>query len=53
MVKMKILKFFELYELQWFRLLHLRSGRETTGGLEKKKEKVAGAGMGYCTFFKN
>ena len=53
---MKLLKFFELYELQWSRLLHLRSGREATGVLEnfkKKKEKVAGAGMGYCPFSKN
>ena len=50
---MKLLKFFELYELQWSRLLHFRSGREATGGLgKKKKEKVAGAGMGYCTFSK-
>ena len=35
---MKLLKFFELYELQWSRLLHFRSGREVTGGLEKKKK---------------
>ena len=51
---MKLLKFFELYELQWSRLLHLTSGREDTGGLEKKKkkEKVAGARMGYCPFSK-
>ena len=36
----KTLKFFfELYELQWSRLLHFRSGREATGGLEKKKKK--------------
>ena len=51
---MKLLKFFELYELQWSRLLHFRSGREATEGLEKKKkrEKVAGAGMGYCPFSK-
>ena len=50
---MKLLKFFELYELQWSRLLHFRSGREATGGLEKKKrEKVVGSGMGYCSFSK-
>ena len=52
---MKLLKFFELYELQWSRLLHLRSGREVTGVLEKKKkkrEKVVGAGKGYCPFLK-
>ena len=50
---MKLLKFFKLYELQWSRLLHFRSGREATGGLEKKKrEKVVGAGMGYCPFSK-
>ena len=50
---MKLLKNFELYELQWSRLLHFRSDREATGGLEeKKKEKVVGAGMGYCPFFK-
>ena len=46
----------ELYELQWSRLLHFRSGREATGGLEKKNkkkmEKVARAGMGYCPFSK-
>ena len=36
---MKLLKNFELYELQWSRLLHFRSGREATGGLEKKKKK--------------
>ena len=36
---MKLLKFFELYELQWSRLLHFRSGREAIGGLEKKKKK--------------
>ena len=35
---MKLLKFFELYELQWSRLLHFRSGREATGGLEQKKK---------------
>ena len=46
------LKFFELYELQWSRLLHFRSGREATRGLKIKKEKVAGAGMGYCPFSK-
>ena len=33
---MKLLKNFELYELQMSRLLHFRSGREATG---KKKEK--------------
>ena len=51
---MKLLKFFELYELQWSRLLHFKSRREATGGLEKKKkrEKVAGAGMGYYPFSK-
>ena len=50
---MKLLKIFELYELQWPRLLHFRSGREITRGLEKKKkEKVAGAGIGYCLFSK-
>ena len=47
---MKIFKFFELYELQWSRLLHFRSGKEATRGLKKKKEKVTGAGMGYCPF---
>ena len=36
---MKILKNFELYELQWSRLLHFRSGREATGESEKKKKK--------------
>ena len=36
---MKLLKIFELYELQWSRLLHFRSGREATGGLGKKKGK--------------
>ena len=51
-VKMKLFKIFELYELQWSRLLHFRSGREATGGLEKKEEKIAGAGMGYCPFYK-
>ena len=40
MVKMKLLKFFELYELQWSRLLHFRSGREATGGLEKKRKRL-------------
>ena len=35
---MKLLKIFELYKLQWSRLLHFRSGREATGGLEKKKK---------------
>ena len=50
-VKMKLLKNFELYELQWSRLL-FRSGREATGGLKKKKEKVARVGMGYCPFSK-
>ena len=35
---MKLLKFFELYELQWSRLLHFRSGREATGGFKKKKK---------------
>ena len=50
---MKLLKVFELYELQWSRLLHFRSGREPTGGLGKKKrEKVAGAGMGHYPFSK-
>ena len=49
---MKLLKIFELYELQWPRLLHFRIGREATGGLEKKREKVAGVGMGYCPFSK-
>ena len=51
---MKLLNFFELYELQWYRLLHFRSSGEATGGLEKKKkrEKVAGVGMGYCPFSK-
>ena len=51
---MKLLKNFELYELQWSRLVHFRSGKEATGGLEKKekKEKVAGVGMGYCPFSK-
>ena len=53
---MKLLKFFELYELQLSRLLHFRSGREATGGLEKKKkkkiEKVARVEMGYCPFSK-
>ena len=49
---MKLLKNFELYELQWSRLLHFRSGREATGGLEKKKGKFVGAGMGYCPFSK-
>ena len=39
---MKLLKFFELYELQWSRLLHFRSGREATGGLEKKKIREKG-----------
>ena len=49
----RLIFFFELYELQWSRLLHFRSGREATGGLEKKKrEKVVGAGMGYCPFSK-
>ena len=38
-VKMKLLKFFESYELQWSRLLHFRSGREATGGLKKKKKE--------------
>ena len=52
MVKMKLLKNFELYELQWSRLLHFRSGREATGGLEKKREKVVGVGMGYYLFSK-
>ena len=33
---MKLLKNFELYELQWSRLLHFRSGKEATEGLEKK-----------------
>ena len=32
---MKILNFFELYELQWSRLLHFRSGKEAAGGLKK------------------
>ena len=36
---MKLLNFFELYELQWSRLLHFRSGREATRGLEKKEGK--------------
>ena len=36
---MKLLKNFELYELQLSRLLHFRSGREATRGLEKKKGK--------------
>ena len=50
---MKLLKIFELYELHWSRLLHFKSGREATGGLEKKnREKVAGTGMGYCPFSK-
>ena len=49
---MKLLKFFELYELQRSRLLHFGSGREATGGLKKKREKVVGAGMGYCPFSK-
>ena len=40
MVKMKLLKFFELYELQWSRLLHFRSGREATGGLKKKGRRL-------------
>ena len=52
MVKTKLLKFFKLYELQWSRLLHFRRGREATGGLEKKKEKVVGARMGYYPFSK-
>ena len=53
MVKMKLLKFFELYELQWFRLLHFKSDREATRGLKKKqRKKVVGAGMGYCLFSK-
>ena len=39
MVKTKLLKNFELYELQWSRLLHFRSGIEATGGLEKNKNK--------------
>ena len=39
---MKLLKNFELYELQWSRLLHFRSGREATGGLGKKKKKGKG-----------
>ena len=41
---MKLLKFFELYELQWSRLLHFRSGREATRGIEKKNEKKKGKG---------
>ena len=51
---MKLLKNFELCELQWSRLLHFRSGREATGEKKRKKkrEKVAGAGMGYCPFSK-
>ena len=53
---MKLLKFFKLYELQWSRLLHFRSGREAMGGLEKKRKKkrkkVAGVGMGYRPFSK-
>ena len=36
---MKLLKFFEFYELQWSKLLHFRIGMEATGGLEKKKGK--------------
>ena len=36
---MKLLKFFKLYELKWSRLLHFRSGREVTKGLEKKKKR--------------
>ena len=36
---MKLLKFFELYELGWSRIIHFRSGREATRGLEKKKKK--------------
>ena len=39
---MKFLKILELYELQWSRLLHFRSGREAIGRLEKKKEKGKG-----------
>ena len=34
------LKFFELYELQWSRLLHFRSGREATRGLKKKRKRL-------------
>ena len=45
---MKLLKNFELYELQWSRLLHLRSGREATRGLEKKYK--AEAGMATANF---
>ena len=41
---MKLLKFFELYELQWSRLLHFRSGREATEGLEKRMKKKKGKG---------
>ena len=42
---MKLLKFFELYELQWSRLLHFRSGREATAGLEKKNCIVTEGGQ--------
>ena len=49
---MKLLEIFELYELQWSRLLHFRSGRQATGGFKKKREKVVVAGMGYCRFSK-
>ena len=39
---MKLLKNFELYELQWSRLVHFSSGKEATGGLEKKRKKGKG-----------
>ena len=39
MVKMKLLTIFELYELQWSRLLHFKSGREASGGIKNKKIK--------------
>ena len=35
---MKLLKNFELYELQWSRLLHFKSGKEAIEELEKKKK---------------
>ena len=37
------LKIFELYELQWSRILHFRSGMEATGGKKKK-------GKGCCSW---
>ena len=56
MVKMKLLNFFEFYELQWSRLLHFRSGMELDywriRNGKKKKDKIVRAEMGYCPFSK-